>query len=584
MLFRQPSSIFSKFINRHINMLQAEDMKRNVLSLAALVFAAAALLLGVGMMTGWVQAGPLRQAGGAPGVVSYQGQVLVSDQPYDGTGYFKFAVVDAAGTSTYWSNDGTSAGGSEPTASVSLTVSEGLFSLLLGDTTVTGMSVALDESVFSDPDTHLRVWFSEDDLTFTQLPDQKIASVPYALQADTALQADEALTADDADTLDGLEGADYQLLVAGSCPVGYAVRQINSDGTVLCEVVTGKPVHSQTAFNTTSTAGHYSSITIGSDGLGLISYKDMTNGLMAAHCLDQACTQVETSILDSSFNVGAYTSIVIGQDGLGLIAYSTVNGLSVAHCQDIACSSAVIQNVYTSGKIRDIAITIGADGLGLISGCYNNSTIRVFHCMDAPCNTAANFLVYSASPGFQTGIAIGRDGLGLISFFKDGDLYVAHCNNTQCSTSTRTNLYANGGQYSSLTIGADGYGLVAFKTLGDDLGVLHCDDLTCSTATTTLVDSTTDRVGQSVSLSIGSDGLGMVSYHDMDNDVLKTAHCRDLMCSSADLMSLGSISQNTSTSITIGMDGFPLISFVNTHDLNTMHCSNVACIPYYRSR
>ncbi len=566
-------------------------MKRNVLSLAALVFAAAALLLGVGMMTGWVEAGPLRQAGGAPGVVSYQGQVLVSDQPYDGTGYFKFAVVDAAGTATYWSNDGTSTGGGEPTASISLTVSEGLFSILLGDTSLTGMSVALDESVFADPDTYLRVWFSDDDSTFTQLSDQKIASVPYALQAqsalqaDTALEADEALTADDADTLDGLEGADYQLLVAGSCPVGYAVRQINSDGTVLCEVVSGKPVHSQTAFTTTPTDGYYSSITIGLDGLGLISYQTGTGDLMAAHCLDQACTQVETSTLDTSSSVGEYSSIAIGQDGLGLIAYSTVNGLSVAHCQDIACSSAVIQNVYTSGKIRDIAITIGADGLGLISGYHNNSnSIRVFHCMDAPCNTAANYGVYSASPGYQTGIAIGRDGLGLISFFNGGDLYVAHCNNALCSSSSRTNLYASGGQYSSLTIGADGYGLVAFKTLGNDLAVLHCNDLTCSTATTTLVDNTTDAVGESVSLSIGSDGLGMVSYHDMTNDVLKTAHCRDLMCSSADLVSFSSIHPHTSTSITIGMDGFPLVSFVSSGDLNTMHCSNVACIPYYRSQ
>jgi hypothetical protein len=573
-------------------------MKRNVLSLAALVLAAAALLMVVGMMAGWVQAGPLRQAGGAPGVVSYQGQVLVSDQPYDGTGYFKFAVVDAAGTTTYWSNDGTSSGGGEPTASVSLTVSEGLFSLLLGDTTVTGMSVALDESVFSDPDTYLRVWFSEDDLTFTQLPDQKIASVPYALQAqsaleadtalqaDSALQADEALTADDADTLDGLEGADYQLLVTGSCPVGYAVRQINSDGSVLCEVVTGKPVHSLTVFATTGNDGKYNAVTIGSDGLGLISYQNATGDLMVAHCLDQACTQVETSTLDTSTSVGEYSSIAIGQDGLGLIAYSTVNGLSVAHCQDLACASAVVQNVYTSGKIRDIAITIGADGLGLISGYHaNSSAIRVFHCMDVACNTAANYGVYSGSTGYQTGIAIGRDGLGLISFFNSGDLYVAHCNNALCSSSSRTNLYANGGQYSSLTIGSDGYGLVAFKTLGNDLGVLHCDNLTCSTATTTLVDNTTDAVGEMVSLSIGSDGLGMISYQDMTHDVLKTAHCRDLLCSSADLVSFGSIIPHTSTSITIGMDGFPLISFVgDSYDLNTMHCSNVACIPYYRSR
>ena len=53
---------------------------------------------------------------GAPPVVAYQGEVRVSGAPYTGDGYFKFAVVNAAGSTTFWSNDGTSTGGTEPTA------------------------------------------------------------------------------------------------------------------------------------------------------------------------------------------------------------------------------------------------------------------------------------------------------------------------------------------------------------------------------------------------------------------------------------------------------------------------------------
>ena len=166
----------------------------------ALIFALA-LLGGTALAAvAWATPGnaPLAQ-GGAPAVVAYQGEVRVSESPYTGDGYFKFAVVNAAGTTTYWSNDGSSTGGGEPTAAVELAVSEGLFSILLGDTTLGGMTQALTAGVFSQPDRYLRVWFSSDDSTFDQLaPDTRVAAVPYALQAQEAA---------DADTVDGYEGA-----------------------------------------------------------------------------------------------------------------------------------------------------------------------------------------------------------------------------------------------------------------------------------------------------------------------------------------------------------------------------------------
>lgn len=147
-------------------------------------------------------AGPLLQGSGAPTVVSYQGIVKDGGSPYTGTGYFKFAVVNAAGDTTYWSNDGTSSGGGEPDTYVTLTVANGLFHVLLGDTNLTNMT-ALPASTFSGTERYLRIWFSSGSITFTLLsPDQRIAAVPYALQAE------EALHAADADTLDGLDSTD----------------------------------------------------------------------------------------------------------------------------------------------------------------------------------------------------------------------------------------------------------------------------------------------------------------------------------------------------------------------------------------
>ena len=47
-----------------------------------------------------------------PQIISYQGRVAVGTVNFDGTGQFKFALVNAAGTTTYWSNDGTGTEGS----------------------------------------------------------------------------------------------------------------------------------------------------------------------------------------------------------------------------------------------------------------------------------------------------------------------------------------------------------------------------------------------------------------------------------------------------------------------------------------
>jgi N-acetylneuraminic acid mutarotase len=129
--------------------------------------------------------------------------VTEGDSPYTGTGYFKFVLVNAAGDISYWSNDGTSTGGGEPTDGVQLTVEDGLFHVLLGDTNLMNMT-ALTASSFEGTERYLRVWFSSDGSTYTPLmPDQRIAAVPYALQAQ------DAVTAGDADTLDGQEGTYY---------------------------------------------------------------------------------------------------------------------------------------------------------------------------------------------------------------------------------------------------------------------------------------------------------------------------------------------------------------------------------------
>lgn len=155
-----------------------------------------ALMAGTALGAPGALTGVFAPAAPPPTLISYQGFVKVSGNAYSGTGYFKFAVIDAAsgdGTTNYWANDGTASG--EPSAAVALSVSNGLFDVMLGDTSLNGMTQAITQNAFSQTATYLRVWFSQTaGGPFQALdPNQRIGSAPYALRAEKALTADVAV-------------------------------------------------------------------------------------------------------------------------------------------------------------------------------------------------------------------------------------------------------------------------------------------------------------------------------------------------------------------------------------------------------
>lgn len=142
-----------------------------------------------------------------PQIINYQGRVVVDGVNFEGTGLFDFALVNSDGSMTYWTNDGQigedgPAGASiEPVISIPLTVTKGLYSVQLGDTSIPNMA-PIPASVFDNPDVRLRVWFNDNTVQGTDrrellTPDQRITAVGYAMRADQALSVpDGAITAD----------------------------------------------------------------------------------------------------------------------------------------------------------------------------------------------------------------------------------------------------------------------------------------------------------------------------------------------------------------------------------------------------
>ncbi len=125
----------------------------------------------------------------APNVISYQGRILVEGLQFNGDGSFKFVIL-RDGT-VWWRNSADANGDGEPDSAVVQRVTNGVFTVGLGDTAIPNMAAL----TFVDPTDPqgagsstapplLRIWFNDGAAGFRQLsPDQPLNSAPFALFA-----------------------------------------------------------------------------------------------------------------------------------------------------------------------------------------------------------------------------------------------------------------------------------------------------------------------------------------------------------------------------------------------------------------
>lgn len=392
-------------------------------------------------------------------------------------------------------------------------------------------------------------------------------------------------------------------LPAVSCPAGQALQAIDASGTPVCVALTGAPP--APVITTLDAYEAYTAVTVGADGVGLISYSGVGGeDLKVAHCNNAACTTALISVLGTG--LPRDIAITTGGDGLGLIAYADrqdPRALKVAHCSNPACTSATITTLDT----YDVAsaypsITTGVDGRGLISYVVGpeGTRLKVAHCNDAACTSAALSTVYDddATPLNATSITIGADGLGLVAFSAatpdHSVLKVAHCADLTCTSAATSTLPGVAVLQTSITTGTDGLGLISFFDLlvsGAEFPkpkAAHCNDAACTSATISTVGSAVNPgLSPQTSVTIGADGVGLIAYtggEDYPNSDLRVAHCTSNLCTAATTAILDSGPLvGMEPSVRVGADGLPLIAYGSVSGGNRMlkviHCANAGCTP-----
>lgn len=360
-----------------------------------------------------------------------------------------------------------------------------------------------------------------------------------------------------------------------------------------------------TTIDSRPNTGLASSIAIGADGLPIISYLDGDHDIVkVVHCGDPACSSGNTvTTIDGQIFLGASTSIVIGDDHLPVIAYSALfPALRVAHCGDAKCRSENVLTTIAPEGARGLysSIRIGADGLPVIAYYeYGTNAVKVAHCGDPTCsqaNVVTTVREFESGADFEyyVSIAIGSDGFPLVAYFDErytsaGDLEVLRCDSRDCFSAPRPMVLDSGpsvgGEISAVT-GTDGLALITYGDVGRaSLKVAHCGNLDC-TSGTTLTTVYPGRGGSDTSVVIGADGLPIISF-GVDYSALYVAHCGDATCSSGNTVVAIDSGENVGrfSSIAIGADGLPMISYGGADGtLKVAHCATPTCAALASSR
>ncbi|MGP8202034.1 MAG: tail fiber domain-containing protein [Limisphaerales bacterium] len=284
---------------------------------------------------------------------------------------------------TYWSNDGTSTNGSEPTAPVSVNVANGLFTVALGDTTIANMA-GISASLFSQPNLQLRIWFNDGVNGFAALsPLQNLTPAPYAdfaNNAGIAASATIATTATSATTANNFSGS-----LSGDVTGTQGATVVASVGGQSAANMAG----GVSAANAATSANTVNAI-VKRDASGNFSAGTITANLSGNATTATSATTAANATTANNFS-GALSGDVTGTQGATVVA--NVGGQSAANVGSgaNAANSATSANTASTIVERDSNGNFSAGNITLANNLY------------LPATTASSGIIYfGGSPYLHT--------------------------------------------------------------------------------------------------------------------------------------------------------------------------------------
>jgi len=239
---------------------------------------------------------------GATASASISGGVVASVNVITpGSGYSSTPTVTVAPPPpnisyvTFWSNDGTSVAGSAPTSAVCVGVTNGLFTVVLGDTTIANMT-AISASLFTQPNLQLLIWFNDGVNGFAALsPVQNLTPAPYAIQAMNANSASNLL---------------------GTLPPSQLAGPLT-----LAQLPSAVVTNNSSSVNLTGTfsgdgSGLYNTVTTGN----YVSAYDTTIQTPSTANAFQGVTFAATKVIGWTYS-GTATNFTCGQSGMYFVSY-----------------------------------------------------------------------------------------------------------------------------------------------------------------------------------------------------------------------------------------------------------------------
>lgn len=472
-------------------------------------------------------------------VISYQGALRYQGQLANGAFDLRFRLLSAAS-------------GGSPVGSVieldNVPVRGGQFTTRLDF----GVNVFNGQELFLELST--RLGSSTGNYT-TLTPTQEITAVPFAMltRSVAANGVSSAAIVDGSVGSADINSAQVQRRVGAGCTASQAVRQINADGSVLCETVAG------------AAGGDITSVTTGtglsggapSGDVNLAVNFSQVQARVSGSCqpgfqlrgvnqdgslrcefvrLPPSSLLVSDPDLPTVNAYGRSPSIVIAPGGLAQIAHGFARSLYLTTCLDSACTRSISRRVLEAAAGVDlvkIKMAIGADGIPSIVSSDFNGRGYFLRCLDADCAAIAPVSDLGVV-GEVSAIQLGPNGAAQLLMQDRGSLKLYRCTNVACTSQQLSTLVS--GPSGQVTRDVD-MRVIAGKlqiVAAVDRLVLYfsCTDATCSIVPSSVMMFVSRGAVQTVALTETGAGLPQVFFSTI-GDGSGAIFCPTLDCASS---------------------------------------------------